>query len=118
MATYVPRTPGAYRAAVSVKAPDGSAVGECETGWAAQPQADEFNRLAPNRQLLDDIAAKTGGQVIDAGDLDSFVAALMQRRAPITEPWTRPLWHHPVFFLAIIACLSAEWGLRRWKGLP
>jgi hypothetical protein len=99
-------------------APDGSPIGQRETGWAAQPLADEFNRLAPNRRLLEEIAAKTNGQLVEASDLDDFVAGLNSRKAPITEPWTRPLWHHPLFFLVTITCLCAEWGLRRWKGLP
>lgn len=117
VATHVPRMPGAYRAVVAAKAPDGSAIGERETGWAAQPLADEFNRLAPNRELLAQIAAKTKGELIDADSLDDFVASLDSRSAPITEPWTRPLWHHPLFFLVTIGCLAGEWGLRRWKGL-
>jgi hypothetical protein len=117
VATHVPRTPGPYRAAIAAMAPDGSEVGQRETGWAAQPLADEFNRLAPNRDLLAEIAAKTEGEIVDAEGLDDFVASLDSRHAPITEPWTRPLWHHPLFFLATIGCLAAEWGLRRWKGL-
>jgi hypothetical protein len=117
VATHVPRMPGVYRATIAATAPDGSEIGQRETGWAAQPLADEFNRLAPNRELLAEIAAKTKGEVIDVDSLDGFVASLDSRSAPITEPWTRPLWHHPLFFLVTIGCLAGEWGLRRWKGL-
>jgi hypothetical protein len=117
LATHVPRTPGAYRAEATAVAADGSPVGQRTAGWAAQPLADEFNRLRPNRQLLGQIAAKTKGEVVELDDLDDFIATLDSRPAPITEPWTRPLWHQPLFFLATIACLTAEWGLRRWKGL-
>jgi hypothetical protein len=116
-ATHVARVPGAYRAKVEAVAPDGSPVGQREVGWAAQPMADEFSRLAPNRELLEQIAKKTKGEVIDVDDLEDFVASLDSRSAPITEPWTRPLWHHPLYFLAVIGCLAGEWGLRRWKGL-
>jgi hypothetical protein len=116
-ATHVSRTPGAYRAAVEVTAPDGSPLGERQTGWVAQPLADEFNRLQPNRALLEEIAAKTGGEVLSVDDLDEFVAGLPSRKMPISEPWVRPLWHHPLFFLFAVACLIGEWGLRRWKGL-
>jgi hypothetical protein len=28
------------------------------------------------------------------------------------------VWHQPWVFLLAILCLTAEWGLRRWKGLP
>jgi hypothetical protein len=116
-ATYVPRQPGAYRTVATATAPDGSAVGEREAGWAAQPAADEFARLEPDRDYLKAIAAKTGGEVIDGSRLDSFVASLSSRHAPITEPWTSPLWHQPLYLLIAIACLTAEWGLRRVNGL-
>ncbi len=116
-ASYVAKQPGPYRVAAAATAPDGSAVGEREAGWAAQPAADEFNRLEPDRDFLKSIAAKTKGELVDGDRLDSFVASLSSRDAPITEPWTSPLWHHPLYFLVAIACLSAEWGLRRVNGL-
>jgi hypothetical protein len=117
VARHPSRTPGPYRADVTVIAPDGSAVGERQTGWVAEPLADEFNRLRPNRELLAEISDKTGGEVLDIGDLDDFVAGLDRRTMPVTETWIHPLWHHPAFFLFAIACLIGEWGLRRWKGL-
>jgi len=116
-ATYVTRQPGAYRVLATAVAPDGSAVGEREAGWAAQPAADEFARLEPNREFLKMIANRTRGEVVDGAKLDSFVASLSSRPAPITEPWTSPLWHQPLYFLVAIACLLAEWGLRRVNGL-
>ncbi len=116
-ATYVTKQPGAYRFIASAVAPDGSAIGTRDAGWAAQPAADEFARLEPDRDYLKTIAEKTHGELIDGNRLDAFVASLPTRAAPITEPWTSPLWHHPLFFLAAIACLTAEWGLRRVNGL-
>ena len=50
--TYVPREPGAYSIVAAATAPDGSVVGEREAGWAAQPAADEFARLEPDRDYL------------------------------------------------------------------
>jgi uncharacterized membrane protein len=116
-ATYVARQPGAYRVVATATAPDGSAVGEREAGWTAQPAADEFAHLEPDREFLKSIAAKTKGEVVDGARLDSFVSSLSSRDAPITEPWTSPLWHQPLYFLIAIACLIAEWGLRRVNGL-
>ena len=63
------------------------------------------------------LAARTGGEVVDGDALDAFAARLASRDAPITEPWTTPLWHHPAYFLAAIAALAAEWALRRVNGL-
>ncbi|MGE3820386.1 MAG: glutamine amidotransferase [Isosphaeraceae bacterium] len=116
-ATYVARKPGPYRVVARATAPDGSAVGDRESGWAAQPAADEFARLTPDREFLESLAAKTGGEVVDGDRLDSFVASLASRAAPITEPWTSPLWHQPLYFLIALGCLTAEWGLRRVNGL-
>jgi hypothetical protein len=117
-ASYVPRQPGAYRAEVTVAAPDGSEAGKVEAGWTSDPAAEEFRELRPNRELLQRIATATGGQVVNASDLDGFVATLPTRHARITEPYVRPVWHQPWVFLLAILCLTAEWGLRRWKGLP
>jgi len=116
-ATYVTKQPGAYRVVATATAPDGSTVGAREAGWAAQPAADEFARLEPDRAFLKKIASRTRGEVVDGEHLASFVAGLSSRDAPITEPWTSPLWHQPLYFLVAIACLLAEWGLRRVNGL-
>jgi uncharacterized membrane protein len=116
-ATFVPRQTGPYRASVTVVGPDGAEVGAKEAGWTAEPAADEFRRLEPNRDLLHDLAAKTGGEIIPLSNLESFVSDLPNRRIPVTEPWIYPLWHQTWVFLFAAACLIAEWGLRRWKGL-
>ena len=116
-ASYVSKLAGAYRVVATATAPDGSAVGERDAGWAAQPAADEFARLEPDREFLKTLARKTKGEVVDGSKLDSFVTGLASKDAPITEPWTAPLWHHPLYFLIAIACLAAEWGLRRVNGL-
>ena len=114
---YVTKQPGAHRVVATATGADGAVVGEREAGWAAQPAADEFARLTPDRDFLATLASKTGGEVVDGDRLDAFVASLSSRKAPISEQWTSPLWHHPFYFLIAIVCLSAEWGLRRVNGL-
>jgi uncharacterized membrane protein len=118
LTSFAARTPGAYRATITVRGADGSEIGEREAGWSVEPAADEFRRLKPNRQLLKRIADETGGEVIDASGLDRFVAGLPNRKIPIVEAWTYPLWHQWSVFLFAVACLASEWGLRRVKGLP
>ena len=117
-ASFVPKQAGAHRVEASAVMPDGSTIGEREAGWAAQPAADEFARLEPDREFLAEIAARTGGEVVDGRSPDALVSGLSARGAPITEPWTAPLWHHPLYFAIAILCLAAEWGLRRLNGLP
>ncbi|MGQ0634537.1 MAG: glutamine amidotransferase [Planctomycetaceae bacterium] len=118
VATFAPRAPGAYRAQVAVTAADGSEVGRREVGWAVEPDTDEFRSLAPNQPLLERLARETGGEVLAADQLEEFVASLPNRKVPIIETWTYPLWHTWTMFTLALASLAGEWGLRRWKGLP
>jgi uncharacterized membrane protein len=116
-AAYIPRLTGGYFAQVVVTNAVGAEVGQTQAGWSSDPAADEFRSLRPNRALLEQIAKRTGGEVIDRDRLDSFAASLPQRKVPIAESWTLPLWHQPIVFLFALACFVGEWGLRRWKGL-
>ena len=116
-ATYVPRETGGYRAEGTVTDEAGVDVGRAEAGWTADPAAEEFRSLKPNHALLETIARQSGGEVIPLTRLDSFAAGLPNRKAPITESWTVPLWHRSAVFLFAFVCFIAEWGLRRWKGM-
>ena len=116
--TYVARQDGAYRAQVTAKASDGSDVGQRQIGWMSEPAANEFQTLRPNRELLERLATASGGQAIEPSAIGDLVASLPARHAQVTEPFIQPLWHQSWVFLLAIACLAAEWGLRRWRGLP
>jgi hypothetical protein len=115
-ATFVPREEGGFHVEASVTNAVGASVGRAEAGWAAEFAAEEFRSLNPNRALLEQIAARTGGEVVPLDKVAAFAKSLPPRRAPITEPWTFPLWHTPAMFLFALACFVAEWGLRRAKG--
>jgi len=117
-AGYLPASRGAYRVTASVAAADGQSGGEAAAGWTEDPAAEEFRRLAPNAALLEQIAEQSGGEMIDPERLEEFVAGLPNRKIPVTERWVYPLWHQPLVLLFAMLCLTAEWGLRRYKGLP
>jgi len=117
-ASYVPRQTGGYRARALAMNPSGAEEGRAEAGWSSDLAADEFRALTPNTAWLTDLAQRTGGEVIPAGDLEAFVRRLPTTEAPITEMASRPLWHTPWVFLLAMGCLVAEWGWRRIQGLP
>jgi hypothetical protein len=116
--SYWPREEGSYRVQAVVRAPDGSKLPTVESGWTAEPAAGEYKSLLPNRQLLEDLARRTGGEVIQIEELDDFVDSLPNRQIPVTEKWVYPVWHQPWVLTFAVLCLCAEWGLRRWRGLP
>jgi hypothetical protein len=117
-ATYIAREAGAYSVEALVTRSDGKTAGQAAAGWTSDPAAAEFRSMKPNRPLLESIAKQTGGEVVTLMDLEKFVRQLPQRRAPITETWTDPLWQKPLVFLFVLGCFVAEWGIRRWKGMP
>ncbi len=117
VAQFIPRAPGGYLAEAVVTDANGIETGRAQIGWAADPAAEEFRSLKPNRALLENIARQTGGEIVSANDLAAFAEKLPSRNAPITETVTTPLWHKPFVFALALACFISEWGLRRWKGM-
>ncbi len=117
-AEFVARDAGAYTVETVVTEANGEVVGRAAAGWASDPAAEEFRSLKPNRPLLEALARRTGGEVVDMAALKDFAQNLPRRAAPITETRSDPLWQNPAVFLCVFACFLAEWGIRRWKGLP
>ena len=115
--TYIPRENGGYRVDAAVRNDSGAVAGAAAAGWTSDLAAAEFRDLKPNRALMEQLARQTGGEVLAADDLAAFARRLPTERVPVTETWTRPLWHTPWMMLFALACLVGEWGLRRWKGL-
>jgi uncharacterized membrane protein len=117
-AAYVARDSGGYVARAWVTNSVGLEVGRAEVGWATDLAAEEFRSLQPNVGLLEDLARRSGGELVSADNLAAFARQLRGRTAPVMEAWTTPAWHTPAVFGFALACFVAEWGLRRWKGLP
>ena len=116
-ATYIPRESGGYRVEAAVLNDTGATAGSAVTGWTTDLASAEFRDLTPNRALMEQLARQTGGEVIAPEQLEAFARGLPSKRAPVTETWTRPLWHTPWMLLFALGCFVGEWGLRRWKGL-
>ena len=118
MANFYPREEGAYRAKVVVHDKDGEKLGEREVGWVRNSSADELRELQPDRSILERLATATGGRVLEMNEVMNFVnKELPAMETPVTEHWSRPLWHAPWLFMAALLLLVGEWGLRRWKGV-
>ncbi len=120
-ATFTARDPGGYRVTATATDAVGKLFGRATGGWVHDPLAAEFASLEPNRALLDALAARTGGQVIALDDRDALAAlaeTLARAPAPLTETRSLPIWHNGLVFLLMLACWTAEWFWRRWKGLP
>lgn len=113
---YLPPASGHYTAIATVKAQGGLAWGTDRTGWSINRSTTEFESIVPNRSLMEELARVTGGEVIDASQLESFAQKLDQREMPVMETWSRPAWHTPLLFLIALSCFVGEWGIRRKGG--
>ena len=111
-----PDSTGVYH--VQIEAQRGSEVLGRTEDWILVGGADlELADPRLNEQVLRRVAAATGGQVLDAGDLGRLLG-LLQARAPApTPPTARDVWHTIWAFLLVVALLSCEWTLRRRWGM-
>ena len=77
----------------------------------------EFRDPRPDPARLEQLAQATAGRVIrNPQELAAVLAAHPQ--ATTTDLVSRsPLWDRPLLWLILLGVLSAEWILRRLKGL-
>ncbi|MBX3416352.1 MAG: hypothetical protein KF851_02020 [Pirellulaceae bacterium] len=115
---YTPKQSGPFRIEWTATGPDGADLGTRTTGWVAQPLVQELTQLNANQEFLERLAQASGGRIVEPRELDSFCRAVPVTEAMVTETKVHPWWHAPFLFWTAIGCLIAEWGLRRWKGLP
>ena len=78
--------------------------------------AENFH-LEQNRDLLDRLAAQTGGRYWRPQDLSDLADEISFSEAGVTTRQTRELWNMPVVFIAILLLRSAEWLVRRKSGI-
>ncbi len=109
--------PGVWRIEAEVTEKKGKTKSR-QFAVAIDPTADELRTFTPNRALLKDVAEKTGGQVIEPIELETFLSKLPEHTQMNTINQQIPVWHEPTLFLLVLICFVTEWFLRRWKGLP
>jgi putative glutamine amidotransferase len=70
-----------------------------------------------NRELLEKLAAQTGGRYWRPDQLSKLPAEIPYSDAGITMRETKELWNMPVIFLTLILLRFSEWLLRRKWGV-
>lgn len=90
-----------------------------EISIMVQPGGRERRELRPDRGLLKEIAADSGGRVFDLIE-QAPPDNLPIDSAPVERLSSRdvqPLWNNWWAFALIVGCLSLEWWLRRRRGV-
>jgi uncharacterized membrane protein len=126
--TPVPDSPGQFQAAWS--APK---VGAYLTEVTAQRAGKELGRdvltfqrmdgvaenfhTEQNRDLLERLAAQTGGQYWKPTELGKLAGSIPFSEAGVTVRETKDLWNLPLVFLVLVLLRFSEWWLRRKWGI-
>jgi hypothetical protein len=77
----------------------------------------EFHNPRPDAQRLEQLAQASGGQVLrSALDLTMLLSSYQPAPGERTV-WRQPLWDHPGLWLFLLIVLTAEWIVRRKRGL-
>jgi uncharacterized membrane protein len=132
--TPVPDSPGQFQAAWS--APKTGAYLTEVTAQRADPDTGTVKELGrdvltfqrmdgvaenfhteQNRDLLERLAAQTGGQYWKPADLGKLAGAIPFSEAGVTVRETKDLWDLPLVFLVLVLLRFSEWWLRRRWGI-
>jgi uncharacterized membrane protein len=70
-----------------------------------------------NRDLLDRLASQTGGRYWRPQDLSKLPEEISYSEAGVSSRETREIWNMPAVFLFILLVRSAEWLVRRRRGI-
>jgi len=68
--------------------------------------------------LLEELAATTKGQVFTPDQAAELLEKLIAQTATVEHRVDRPFRKSWLTLIVILGLLSAEWGLRKWSGLP
>ncbi|HEX2492935.1 MAG TPA: hypothetical protein VHK24_04105, partial [Steroidobacter sp.] len=108
---------GLYRIDMTAKAADVE-VGAAATHVLRTDGVAEHFAIHQHRDVLERIAAATGGRYWAIKDLDDLAAAIPYSKAGILERQTLDLWNVPIVFILLLALKATEQLLRlKWGRL-
>jgi len=115
-ATWTPTTPGLNEIRVAA-AQGGQHLAEATTYVEAGDVGAEYFGAALQAGTLHRIAEETGGRYYTPETLRTLPEDVSFTESGATVVEYRDLWDMPVLLLLLIGVLSAEWTLRRKRGL-
>lgn len=115
-ATYQPESPGEYEIKAVVQK-DGALLGTATSLFSVGAYSEELSVRICQRPLLQGLAAVSGGRYVPADSLYALRGQLPAQALSRVRSQRLDLWNHGALLLFILACLIAEWWLRKWKGM-
>jgi uncharacterized membrane protein len=115
--SYDPPAAGLYHATARA-ALDGEQLGADRFEFVVGQAASEFDRVDLDEESLRAVAHRTGGVYHTLATVGRLPEELRQRRSLVAHRQEVSLWNAPWFFAVFLACATAEWVLRKRRGLP
>jgi hypothetical protein len=110
------KTPGTYVIEVVARR-GGEEIGRDAITVAREDGVAENFHIEQNRDLLEKLAASTGGRYFRPSAARSLPDEITYSDAGISTRETRELWNMPLFFFLALLLKSSEWLLRRKWGV-
>jgi hypothetical protein len=113
---FTPDENGLYTVEMTAQR-EGAVLGTAKSTFFVTDRTREFHDAAQNVELLKRVAVETGGKYYplnQAGDLLDEITMLEGKNS---ERVSKDLWDMPINFMLLIGLASAEWFLRKRKGL-
>ncbi|HSG29289.1 MAG TPA: hypothetical protein VLA34_12470, partial [Candidatus Krumholzibacterium sp.] len=111
-----PLAHGEYRVRVTAFGAGGEKY-EGETGLTVDPVSIEFLTTSRDLASLRRLASMSGGSVIDEDRLDDLFGKVDSSPRSITRRSMKPSRSNIYLFILTVLLLSAEWGLRKLRGM-
>jgi uncharacterized membrane protein len=119
-ASFLPDEEGQYRIEVAALKGSGgkqTSIGSSQTSFLVGAVNREARNAAQNRELLKRVASDTGGNYYPNEQVSRLIDDITHTEGAGSIKVTYDLWDMPINFLLVVALASAEWFIRKRKGL-
>jgi uncharacterized membrane protein len=120
-AQFVPEEEGLHKVEISAQrvasSKDKTPLSPAQTSFIVGQVNYEARNAALNRELLARAAADTGGKYYALDETGNLVEDLTHTESASSQKVAYDLWDMPINFLLAVALASAEWLIRKRKGL-
>jgi hypothetical protein len=118
MLRLTPEQPGVYRGEFIAPAPGAYKFfvehdREAQLDFNVTEPRFELGETAMNESLLKELAASSGGAFFREEDLKSLPEKISLKTERFRSPMEAEIWSSWLYFLALLAVVSAEWVLRK-----
>jgi uncharacterized membrane protein len=113
---FAPDETGLYKIEMTAKRA-GATLGAAASSFLVTERTREFHDAAQNVELLKRVAAETGGKYYPLNKANDLLDEISMLEGKNSEKVSKDLWDMPINFLLLVGLASAEWFLRKRKGL-